>query len=99
MRIVLAAVVILAVLPALTTLSFQATAAQKVNVCHIPGGNPDNAHEIQVSGNAVNAHLGHGDVLGSCVGVAPTETSAAVFVVLLAGLAGWGLLRRRYSTA
>jgi EGF-like domain/Dictyostelium (slime mold) repeat len=38
----------------------------KVDVCHIPPGNPDNFHTITVSQNAVSAHLGHGDILGAC---------------------------------
>ncbi|HTG37065.1 MAG TPA: hypothetical protein VLB76_29465 [Thermoanaerobaculia bacterium] len=40
----------------------------KVDVCHIPPGNPDNAHVINVSVNAVPAHLAHGDTLGECGG-------------------------------
>jgi len=40
--------------------------AAKVQVCHIPPGNPGNSHTITVSENAVQAHLGHGDLLGAC---------------------------------
>ncbi len=40
----------------------------KVTICHTPPGNPDNAHTILVSENAVPAHLAHGDSLGSCAG-------------------------------
>lgn len=40
---------------------------QKVNVCHIPPGNPANAHNICVSVNALAAHMNnHGDLIGSC---------------------------------
>jgi hypothetical protein len=40
----------------------------KVIVCHIPPGNPGNAHEICISPNAVATHLTlHGDMLGACV--------------------------------
>jgi hypothetical protein len=39
---------------------------QKVVICHIPPGNPANAHTIEVGAPAVQAHLNHGDVLGSC---------------------------------
>ena len=39
---------------------------QKVDLCHIPPGNPSNAHTINISENAVDAHLAHGDVLGAC---------------------------------
>jgi len=40
--------------------------ASKVDVCHIPPGNPENAHTINISENAVGAHLDHGDHLGAC---------------------------------
>ena len=39
----------------------------KVTICHVPPGNPDNAHTISVSPNAANAHLAHGDYCGPCV--------------------------------
>ena len=38
----------------------------KVDVCHIPPGNPANAHTINISENAVETHLDHGDSLGPC---------------------------------
>jgi|GEM_PF-2332785 len=41
-------------------------AGAKVDVCHIPPGNPANAHTITISENAVSAHLDHGDRLGAC---------------------------------
>jgi hypothetical protein len=43
----------------------------KVNVCHIPPGNPANAHIINVSVNAVPAHLAHGDFVGDTCDVTP----------------------------
>lgn len=33
----------------------------KVSICHIPPGNPANAHLITISSSAVPAHLAHGD--------------------------------------
>ncbi len=39
----------------------------KVTICHIPPGNPANAHTITVGAPAVRAHLAHGDHLGACV--------------------------------
>jgi hypothetical protein len=40
--------------------------AEKVLICHIPPGNPENAHTLSVSVNAVPAHLAHGDTEGPC---------------------------------
>jgi hypothetical protein len=36
----------------------------KVDICHIPPGNPGNAHYISVDESAVPAHLAHGDTAG-----------------------------------
>jgi hypothetical protein len=42
--------------------------SDKVCICHIPPGNPENAHTICISPNAVDAHIrNHGDYLGECV--------------------------------
>jgi len=41
---------------------------EKVAICHIPPGSPDNAHTIIIASAAVQAHLGHGDTLGPCEG-------------------------------
>ena len=38
----------------------------KVDICHIPPGNPSNFRTINVSENAVQDHLDHGDLLGPC---------------------------------
>lgn len=43
-------------------------ANHKVVVCHIPPGNPANAHDIEISINALPAHLAHGDYEGGCEG-------------------------------
>jgi len=40
-------------------MSHRLKANEKVEVCHIPPGNPCNAHYIEVSVNAVPAHLEH----------------------------------------
>lgn len=39
---------------------------KKVTICHIPPGNPGNAHTITISLNALQAHLAHGDTIGAC---------------------------------
>lgn len=38
----------------------------KTCLCHVPPGNPGNAHTICVGSPAVKAHLKHGDTLGEC---------------------------------
>ena len=38
----------------------------RVTICHIPPDNPENAHTITVSINALPAHLAHGDHCGAC---------------------------------
>jgi hypothetical protein len=51
----------------LAFLAFSAPAwAAKVQICHVPPGNPANFHTITVNENALQAHLGHGDLLGTC---------------------------------
>lgn len=52
----------------LTTASGAKTCAgHKVLICHIPPGNPANAHTICVDKSAVQPHVQqHGDTLGAC---------------------------------
>lgn len=40
--------------------------AGKVIICHLPPGNPSNAHRLSISRSALKAHLGHGDHEGEC---------------------------------
>jgi hypothetical protein len=42
------------------------TDTQKTTICHVPPGNPGNAHTLCVGNSAVPAHLAHGDHLGAC---------------------------------
>jgi hypothetical protein len=42
------------------------TQDHKVTICHIPPGNPDNAHTIVIDFHALPAHLDHGDFIGAC---------------------------------
>src|SRR5262245_4048274 len=44
----------------------QGAGTTQVTICHIPPGNPANAHTITVGAPAVPAHLRHGDSLGAC---------------------------------
>ena len=48
----------------------------KVEVCHIPPGNPGNAHGITIGGPAVFAHLIHGDTEGACAESGAPEATA-----------------------
>jgi len=41
---------------------------KKVTICHIPPGNPENAHTNSIGAPALRAHLAHGDTLGACDG-------------------------------
>lgn len=56
----------IAVLVVLGAAAVFADSPGKVDICHIPPGNPANAHIINVSVNAVPAHLAHGDRLFTC---------------------------------
>ncbi len=38
----------------------------KLLLCHVPPGNPDNAKEITVNKDSLESHLGHGDYVGYC---------------------------------
>jgi PKD repeat protein len=40
----------------------------KIIICHIPPGNPDNPQTIVISESALEAHLAHGDTIGPCNG-------------------------------
>jgi len=50
----------------LLTFSQAWAATTKVEVCHIPPGDPGNFHTITISEAALPAHLEHGDFEGSC---------------------------------
>ena len=40
--------------------------SESVDVCHIPPGNPANAHTITINEKALSKHLAHGDNIGAC---------------------------------
>jgi hypothetical protein len=74
-------------LTALSAVGISQSGNEKVTICHIPPGNPSAAHTITVVAPALEAHLSHGDVLGSYEEFGPNYVSIAVFALLLAG---WG---------
>ncbi len=45
---------------------------QKVQVCHLPPGNPNNYHTITIGASALPAHLAHGDLVGTCLDLCAT---------------------------
>lgn len=59
--------------PVTDTLTVEATEeeddgadGEKVTICHMPPGNPGNAHTLTVGAAAQATHLAHGDTLGEC---------------------------------
>ena len=69
-RLVVRSVLVVAVLAALVGVEAPAQAqGEKITICHIPPGNPENAHLITISINALQTHLEqHGDQIGDCGG-------------------------------
>ncbi len=58
------------------------TSQAKTLICHIPPGNPANAHLLNVADASVNAHLDHGDVVGAC----PASVGAGAGPIVLQGI-------------
>ncbi|MBT8275802.1 MAG: hypothetical protein KJO39_06655 [Bacteroidia bacterium] len=54
----------------------------KITICHIPPGNPENAHSITISINALPAHLAHGDSEGACEAQCTLETDPECYCEL-----------------
>src|SRR5262245_60054846 len=61
----------------------QGEAEPKVTICHVPPGNPENAHEITVAESSLKAHFPHGDTLGTCEGEPPPPVECAGECTLL----------------
>jgi len=51
--------------------------SKKIEICHVPPGNPDNAHTLSISVNAMRAHLAHGDYIDECAENGDDETNDA----------------------
>ncbi len=49
--------------------------SKKIEICHVPPGNPDNAHTLSISVNAMRAHLAHGDYIDECTENGDDETN------------------------
>jgi len=48
--------------------------SKKIEICHVPPGNLDNAHTLSISVNAMRAHLAHGDYMDECTENGDDET-------------------------
>jgi hypothetical protein len=48
--------------------------SKKIEICHVPPGNPDNAHTLSISVNAMRAHMAHGDYMDECTENGTDET-------------------------
>jgi hypothetical protein len=53
----------------------------KVKICHIPDGNPANAHTIEISESALASHLDHDDTLGACPDDDDEEEPAHIIII------------------
>ena len=49
------------------TINYQIPVEEKIVICHIPPGNPNNPQTIEIPLSAWPAHQAHGDVMGACV--------------------------------
>ena len=68
----------------------------KVTICHVPPGNPNNTQTLSVSINSVGAHLTHGDWIGDCNGCSPANYTNRTIEYLLDN--SGQLLRRVLNT-
>ncbi len=53
---------------------------QKVVICHSPPGNATNSKTMEVPVSALQAHIDHGDKIGSCEGDSPAPSNNSVNV-------------------
>lgn len=69
MRRLLAFTFVITAVAAISVLAAPDKKEHKVTICHVPPGNPANAHSITIDESALPAHLllHGGDTLGPCV--------------------------------
>ncbi|OGX09224.1 MAG: hypothetical protein A2Y05_02310 [Omnitrophica WOR_2 bacterium GWA2_53_43] len=53
----------------------------KVSICHLPPGNPENTQDLEIAPAALDAHLSHGDWLGSCTACSITGNKFVEYVI------------------
>jgi len=70
----LAGVLALVLVAGMTSPAFAGgPAPQKITICHIPPGNPNNPQTIEVASPSLPAHIAHGDTLGACSTITVTK--------------------------
>jgi len=47
-------------------MAFAGGGQTKIEMCHMPPGNPNNGHTLSVGNPAMPDHMAHGDYYGSC---------------------------------
>ena len=57
----------------------------KITICHIPPGNPDARHTLQIPQKALAAHLAHGDFIGKCDGGSGLTSDPDMIMILAEG--------------
>lgn len=60
------------------------TGGGKVTICHIPPGNPNARHTLEIPNSALAAHLAHGDYIGAC-GVGGGSSEPDMITILAEG--------------
>jgi len=59
-------VVLIGLFLVLTSFSSQPAPEPKITICHLAPGNTDNRQTLTISLSALQAHLDHGDFIGTC---------------------------------
>jgi len=65
----------------ITITTANAKGSDKMEVCHIPPGNPSNYRTITISEKALNAHLTHGDSAGNCEDAFPALVELQILAI------------------
>jgi hypothetical protein len=67
----------------------------KITICHIPPGNPENAHTIEIGESAWPAHITHGDYKGKCQSPTAPVPELPTIALMPIGMLGLLFLSRR----
>ena len=53
----------------------------KISICHLPPGNPNNTQDLEVASSALDAHLSHGDWLGTCTSCSVSNNKSVRYLI------------------